>query len=59
VCVCVCKIKKKIESFKEDINILLKEIQESTGKQVNELSKVIQDLKVEVEIIKKTQKEET
>ena len=59
VCVCVCKIKKKIESFKEDINILLKEIQENTGKQVNELSKVIQDLKVEVEIIKKTQKEET
>jgi hypothetical protein len=46
-----------IESFKEDINISLKEIQENTGKQVKELNKVIQDLKVEVEIIKKTQME--
>jgi len=62
-----------IESFKEDINILLKEIQEISGKQlkalktetnksfkeihentfkqVKELSKTIQDLKVEVETI--------
>jgi methyl-accepting chemotaxis protein len=48
---------KIIESFKEDINNSLKEIKENTGKQVEELNKVIQDLKVEVETIKKTQKE--
>ena len=48
---------KIIESFKEDINNSLKEIQENTGKQVKELNKVIQDLKVEVETIKKTQME--
>jgi esterase/lipase len=48
---------KIIESFKEDINNSLKEIQDNTGKQVKELNKVIQDLKVEVETIKKTQME--
>jgi hypothetical protein len=48
---------KIIESFKEDINNSLKEIQENTGKQMKELNKVIQDLKVEVEAIKKTQME--
>jgi esterase/lipase len=46
---------KIIESFKEDINNSLKEIQENTGKQLKELNKVIQDIKVEVETIKKTQ----
>lgn len=46
---------KIIESFKEDIYNSLKEIQESTGKQVKELNKSIQDLKVELETIKKTQ----
>jgi hypothetical protein len=44
-----------IESFKEDINNSLKEIQENIGKQVKELNKMIQDLKVEVET-KKTQR---
>ena len=44
-----------IGSFEEDITISLKEIQENTGKQVKEFNKVIQDLKVEVETIKKTQ----
>ena len=48
---------KIIESFKEDINNSLKEIQENTGKQVKELNKVIQNLKVGVETIKKTQME--
>jgi hypothetical protein len=48
---------KIIESFKEDINNSLKEIQENTGKQVRELNKAVQDLKVEAEIIKKTQVE--
>ena len=54
-------------SFKKDINNSLKEIQENTGKKVNtlkefqesttkqgkELNKTIQDLKMEVETIKK------
>jgi methyl-accepting chemotaxis protein len=48
---------KIIESFKEDIDNSLKEIEENTGKKVKELNKVIQDLKVEVETIKKTQME--
>jgi hypothetical protein len=70
---------KIIEFFKEDINNSLKEIQESTGKQVEalkketnkslkeiqgntikqvkELNKAGQDLRVEVETIKKTQME--
>ena len=46
---------KIIESFKEDFNNSLKEIQENMGKQVKELNKVIQDLKVGVETIKKIQ----
>jgi hypothetical protein len=48
---------KIIESFKEDINNSLKEIQENTGKQVKELNKVIQYIKLEVETIKKMQME--
>jgi predicted RNase H-like nuclease (RuvC/YqgF family) len=48
---------KLIESFKEDSNNSLKEIQENTDKQVKGLNNVIQDLKVEVETIKKTQME--
>ena len=50
---------KIIESFKEDINNSLKEIHENTNKQLKELSKVIQDLKMEGERIKKTQMEAT
>ena len=46
---------KIIETFKEDINNSLKEIQEITGKQVKELNKVIHELKGEVETIRKTQ----
>ena len=45
---------KIIESFKENINNSLKEIQENTGKEVKGFNKVIQDLKVELETIKKT-----
>jgi hypothetical protein len=48
---------KIIESFKEDINKSLKEIQGNTGKQLKELNRAIQDIKVEVETIKKTQME--
>jgi hypothetical protein len=46
-----CYLMKIIESFKEDINKSLKEIQENTGKQVKKLNKVIQDLNVEVETV--------
>jgi predicted nucleic acid-binding Zn-ribbon protein len=42
-------------SFKEDINNLLKEIQKNTGNQVKELNNAIQEPKVEVETIKKTE----
>jgi uncharacterized coiled-coil protein SlyX len=48
---------KIIESFKKDIKNSLKEKQENTVKQVKELNKAIQDIKVEVETIKKTQME--
>lgn len=44
-----------IDIFEEDTNNCIKEIQENTGKQLKELNKEIQDLKVEVETIKKTQ----
>ena len=50
-------LKRTIESFKDDINNSLKEIQKNTIKQVKELNKVFQDLKVEVETIKKKQME--
>jgi archaellum component FlaC len=50
---------KMIKDFKKDINNSLKEIQENTGKQVKELDKTIQDLKIEIETIKKTQRETT
>ena len=48
---------KIIESYRENINNSVKEIQENTGKQLKELSKAIQNLKVEVETIKKMQME--
>jgi hypothetical protein len=48
---------KIVESFKGNINNTLKGIQENIGKQVKELNKAIQDLKVEVETIKKAQME--
>jgi hypothetical protein len=39
--------------LKKDINNSLKEIQENTIKQVKELNKNVQDLKLEIETIKK------
>jgi chromosome segregation ATPase len=45
-----------MEDYKKEINNSLKEIQENTSKQVKELSKIIQDLKMEVETIKKSQR---
>ena len=44
---------------KEETQKSLKELQENTTKQVLEFNKTIQDLKMEVETIKKTQKETT
>jgi hypothetical protein len=38
-----------IKDFKKDINNSLKQIQENTIKQVKEMDKTIQDLKMEVE----------
>jgi DNA repair exonuclease SbcCD ATPase subunit len=48
-----------MEDFKKEINISFKEIQENTSSQVKELNKTIQDLKMEVETIKKSQRENT
>jgi archaellum component FlaC len=48
-----------IEDFKKDINDFLEEIQENTTKQVKELNKTIQDLKMEIETIEKSQRETT
>jgi len=48
---------KMIENFKEKINKSRKEIQENTIKQGKEINKIVQDLKMEIETIKKTQTE--
>jgi len=48
-----------IKDLKKDINNSLKEIQENTTKQVKKLNKTIQDLKMEIETIKKPQTETT
>jgi hypothetical protein len=50
---------KQVEVLKEETQISLKELQENTTKQVMELNKTIQDLKMEVETMKKTQRETT
>ena len=39
---------KQLEAFKEETQISLRELQENTIKQVMELNKTIQDLKMEV-----------
>ena len=46
-----------MEDYKKEINNSLKEIQENTSTQVKELNKTIQDLKMNVETIKKSQGE--
>jgi chromosome segregation ATPase len=51
---------KKVEGLKEETKKKsLKELQENTTNQVIESNKTIQDLKMEVETIKKTQRETT
>ena len=49
----------QLEAFKEETQKSLKELQENTSKQVKELNKTIQDLKMEVETIKKSERETT
>jgi uncharacterized phage infection (PIP) family protein YhgE len=49
-------IGKQVETLKVETNKSLKEIQENTIKHVKELKKAVQDIKVEVETIKKTQR---
>jgi predicted nucleic acid-binding Zn-ribbon protein len=48
-----------IKDIKKEINNSFKEIQENTSNQVKELNKSIQDLKMEVETVKKSQRETT
>jgi Fe2+ transport system protein B len=50
---------KQVKDLKEETQKPLKELQENTTKQVMELNKTIQNLKMEVETIKKTQRETT
>jgi hypothetical protein len=46
----------QVEAFKEETQKFLKELQENTIKQAKEMNKIIQDLKVEIETIKKLQR---
>jgi gas vesicle protein len=50
---------KQVEDLKEEAQKSLKELQEKTTNQVIELNKTTQDLKREVDTIKKTQSEAT
>jgi chromosome segregation ATPase len=48
---------KQVEAIKEETQKFLKDVQEITTKQVKELNKTIQDLKMEIETIQKSQRE--
>jgi predicted RNase H-like nuclease (RuvC/YqgF family) len=50
-------INKQVEALKKETHKSLKEAQENTIKQVKKLNKALQDLKMEVEAIKKSQRE--
>jgi chromosome segregation ATPase len=50
---------KQVEGHKEEVQKFLKELWENTSKQMKEMNKTIQDLKMEVETIKKSQRETT
>ena len=50
---------KQVDDLKEETQKSLKELLKNTIKQVKELNKIIQDLKMEIETIKKSQKETT
>lgn len=43
-----------IEVFNGEMNESLKDIQENTSKEINEMNKTHQDLKMQIESIKKT-----
>jgi predicted nucleic acid-binding Zn-ribbon protein len=50
---------KQVEAFKEEKQKSLKELEENTTKQVEQLNNTIQDLKMEIKTIKKSQRETT
>jgi len=50
---------KPVEALKEERQKSLKELQENTTKQVKELIKTIQDLKIKIDTIKKSQRKTT
>jgi hypothetical protein len=50
---------KQLEPIKEETQKFLRELKKNTTKQVKELRKTIQDLKIEIETIKKSQRETT
>jgi hypothetical protein len=50
---------KMMEDYKKDTNNTCKDTQDNTSKQVKEFKKTIQDLKMEVETVKKSQRETT
>jgi hypothetical protein len=50
---------KKVEALKEETQKPLKELQENTIKQAKKMKKKIQDLKMKIETIKKSQRETT
>jgi hypothetical protein len=50
---------KQLEALKEETQKSLKELQGNTIKQEKEMNKIIQDLKMEIETIKKSQRETT
>ena len=47
---------RQLEALQEETQKSLKELQENTSKQGKELNKIIQDLKMEVETIRKSQR---
>ena len=49
---------KIVEAFKEEMNRSFKDIKENTTKQIKEMNKTVQDLKMKIEAIKKTQTKE-
>ena len=53
------KLSQQAEVMKGETQKYIKEMQENTNKQVKELSKIIQDLKTDVETTKKSQRETT
>lgn len=50
---------KMIEFFKEEMNKSFKEIQENTVKEVKEMSKTVQDLKMKIDTYIREQKLQT